>query len=706
MHTLLRLALVAAALAAAVAAAPPHAAHSAAPQAATPLGAEDDAFLEDLSKRSFLFFWEQTDPATGIVRDRSKTDGSAASENHVKVGSIASVGFGLTGLCIAAERGWVPREQAIERAKTTLRTFGERLEHQHGWFYHWLNVHTGAREWKSEVSSIDTALLLGGVLSARQCFAADADIPRLAETIYRRLDFTWMRNGHPTVLSHGWRPETGMIVHRWDAYSEAMLLYVLGLGSPAHPLPAASWRAWARPVLEWEGFRYVTHAGPLFLHQYSHAWIDFRAWRDPDPPHDWFENAAIATRANQRYCRSISDRFPGYTDLIWGITASDGRKGYRAWGGPPHDPQVDGTVVPCAAAGSLMLAPGITLPALRAMKSRFGDRLYGRYGFADAFHPTEDWINPDVIGIDLGITLLSAENLRSGRVWRWFMANPEVEAGLRRAGFVPAAAGRPFAIGRGVPEFRLEPQPAEAAHAAARRAIEALPAALQDRFEAASFTAANGVTLPYRLLAPAAAPGGRVPLVLVLHGSGEIGADNRKQLTPFAVSWARDDIRRRYPAFVAAPQMPSRSAEYSGPPDGDVRTSRGTSAADATLSLVDHLMKTHPIDPARVFVTGFSMGASTTWNLLYARPGLFAAAIPVAGAPDPARASAVGKTRVWVIHGNRDNVNPLRHQRATYRPLVDAGTPVRFWEIDRLGHEVPAWLLAGDALAEYFWFDR
>jgi predicted esterase len=700
MRVLLRISL-AGALWAAVGAATPPAAPTQAPRAGAraALDAEAGAFLEDLSKRSFQFFWEQTDPRTGIVRDRSRTDGSPSSDNHVEVGSIASVGFGLTGLCIAAEREWRPRDQILDRARTTLRTFAERVEHHHGWFYHWLNIHTGAREWRSEVSSIDTAILLGGVLSARQCFAADPEVTRLADAIYRRIDFTWMRNGHPTVLSHGWRPETGMIVHRWDAYSEAMMLYILGLGSPTHPLPPASWRAWVRPVLEWEGFRYVTHAGPLFLHHYSHAWIDFRAWRDPDPPHDWFENASIATRANQRYCRTLSTRFPGYSESIWGITASDGRSGYRAWGGPPHDPDVDGTVVPCAAGGSLMLVPDIALPALEAMKARFGVRLYGRYGFADAFHPTENWFNPDVIGIDLGITLLAAENLRTGRVWNWFMANPEVRAGMARAGFVPAASGPPFDIPNGFAEYRLEPQPDEAAQAAARRSLETL-FTLGDRFEAGNFAAPNGVMLPYRLLSPESTSG-RHPLVVVLHGSGEIGADNRRHLTPLALTWARDDTRRRFPAFVLAPQMPMRSADYSGPPEGDLRASRATPAAAATLALVDRLIATRPIDRARVFVIGFSMGASTAWNLLYDRPGLFAAAVPIAGVPDPGR--AVGKTRVWVIHGNRDEVNPVRHGRATYVPLVDRGARVRFWEIDRLGHEVPPWLLARDAFAEWLW---
>ena len=230
------------------------------PRPAASLAPADEAFLEDLSHRSFRFFWEQTDPATGIVRDRSRTDGSPSSDNHVKVGSIASVGFGLTGMCIAAERGWLPRAAILARTRTTLETFASRVFEQHGWFYHWLNVHTGAREWKSEVSSIDTALLLGGVLVGAPVLQGRCGRSRGWPTaIYRRVDFHWMLNGHPTVLSHGWRPETGMIVHRWDAYSEAMMLYVLGLGSPTFPLPAASWRAWVRPELEWQGLRYVTH---------------------------------------------------------------------------------------------------------------------------------------------------------------------------------------------------------------------------------------------------------------------------------------------------------------------------------------------------------------------------------------------------------------------------------------------------------------
>jgi hypothetical protein len=395
---------------------------------------QDQAFLEDLSKRTFMFFWEQADPQTGIVRDRSRTDGTP-TERAGHIGSIASVGFGLSGLCIAAERGWLPRDRIVDRARTTLWWFAEKMPQERGWFYHFVNIRTGAREWQSELSSIDTALLLAGVLTARRCFQDDPAVVRHADTIYRRVDFVWMLAGDPLLLSHGWKPESGFLAARWGRYCELMILYLLAIGSPTHPIPAESWRAWSRPVMEFQSYTYISHADPLFVHQYSHAWVDFRGRRESAPPHtDWFQNSVVATRAHKAFCLSLSDEFPGYTQHVWGITASDSQKGYVAWGGPPRHKAIDGSVVPAAAAGSLMFAPDITLPALREMRQKFGDRIYGRYGFADAFHPTSGWVNPDVIGIDLGITLLSAENLRSERVWKWFMMNPEIPAALDRAG--------------------------------------------------------------------------------------------------------------------------------------------------------------------------------------------------------------------------------------------------------------------------------
>jgi hypothetical protein len=403
------------------------------PQTHDAISREDDAFLEDLSRRTFRFFWEQADSRTGIIRDRARTDGALPNERSRDIGSIAAVGFGLAGMCIAAERGWLPRSQVLDRTRATVRFFAENMEQERGWYYHFINLHTGAREWKSELSSIDTALLLAGVLTVRQCFADDAATARYADSIYRRVDFQWMLAGHPTLLAHGWKPESGFLRNRWDHYCELMILYLLAIGSPTHAISADSWRAWSRPTMAFEGYQYVSGPDPLFVHQYSQAWVDFRGRTEQGTDIDWFGNSAAATRAHKAFCLSLSKEFPGYSDNVWGVTASDSQKGYVAWGGPPRHKDIDGSVVPAAAAGSLMLAPDITLPAVREMHRRFGERIYARYGFADAFHPTSGWTNPDVIGIDLGITLLSAENLRTGRVWTWFMKNPEITTALDNA---------------------------------------------------------------------------------------------------------------------------------------------------------------------------------------------------------------------------------------------------------------------------------
>jgi hypothetical protein len=398
------------------------------------LSTRDEAFLEDLSRRAFRFFWEQADPQTGLVRDRARIDNSPLDENHRDVASIAATGFGLTALSIAAERGWLTPREARERVRTTLRFFATRATHEHGWFYHWMDAKTGARRWNSEVSSIDTALLLAGVLTVRQKFRDDREIARLATSIYERVDFPWMLNRHPTLLSHGWRPETGFIKYRWDAYSEHLVLYLLAIGSPTHPITPRSWLSWRRERITYAGYTYIT-GGPLFIHQYSHAWVDFRGRRESHYPFtDYFANSVAATRAHRAFCLALSGEFPGYAENVWGITASDSEKGYLAWGGPPRDAAIDGTVVPCAAGGSLMLTPDIALPALRTIHDKYGATIYGRYGFADAFNPNNTWVNPDVIGINLGITLLSAENLRTRNVWRWFMLNREIPHALKLVG--------------------------------------------------------------------------------------------------------------------------------------------------------------------------------------------------------------------------------------------------------------------------------
>jgi hypothetical protein len=395
----------------------------------------DEAFLEDLSHRAFLMLWEQSDRTTGLTMDRARNDGSR-EPRAANMATIAATGFALTGLCIAAERRWISRDEAAERVRITLRSFDRRIENHHGWFYHFLDGTMGDRFRNTELSSIDTALLLAGVLTARQFFDGDSEIPRLARTIYERVDFQWMLNGDGLLLSHGWKPESGFLRFRWNRMDEAVLLYVLAIGSPTHPISPASWYAWERPVMTYDGITFVSGA-PLFTHQYPQAWLDLRGLRDGPPSNlNYFENSVQATRANRAFCIDLAKDFPkSYSKDVWGISASDGEKGYHAWGNPPQRDDIDGTLVPCAPGGSLMFVPEECLSDLKEMKRRYGERVWGRYGFADAFNPTTGWVNPDVLGIDLGITLLSAENLRTGFVWKQFMRNPEIRKALDLAGF-------------------------------------------------------------------------------------------------------------------------------------------------------------------------------------------------------------------------------------------------------------------------------
>lgn len=388
------------------------------------------AFLDEMQRRAFLFFWENSSPATGLVLDRAL----AAGGERRTVASSAATGFGLAAFCVASERGWMDRGLLRQRILAALRHYAQNALHEHGWFYHFTDVESGARVWNSEVSSIDTALLLAGIITARQ-YWADVEITSLADAIYDRIDFRWMLNGHPALLSHGWKPETGFLANRWDSFCELQILYILGMASRTTSLPDASWQAWKRPWMQYGGYRYVSGADPLFVHQYSHAWLDFRGRRELGGEEiDWFQNSRIATRSHRAFCIELGKtRFPGcYSSDLWGITASDSRKGYVAWGGPPPHPALDGSVVPCAAGGSLMFEPDLCLRALETMHARFGQRIWQRYGFVDAFHPVDGWTNPDVIGIDLGITLLSAENARSGAVWRWFMSFEPVRQAMDR----------------------------------------------------------------------------------------------------------------------------------------------------------------------------------------------------------------------------------------------------------------------------------
>jgi len=401
---------------------------SVSPEFSTPaLSPQDDQFLEEVEKANFQFFWEQADPQTGLVKDRC----NVRAADHSTAASLAATGFGLTALCIGHRRGYVSLKDARDRVLVTLRCLFNRMPNERGFFYHFANMQTGQRVWDSEVSSIDTAILLCGVLTCRAYFR-HSEVSVLALDIFNRVDWTWLSED-TTLLPHGWSPETGFLPYRWDLYSELMMMYLLGLGSSRHPLPPETWNAWKRTTFEYEGLRYIGSFAPLFIHQYSQAWFDFRAKRDRYV--DYFKNSIVATEVHRRFCIELSKRFPDYSDDFWGITSSDSMYGYVAWGGPPEIGPVDGTVVPSAPAGSLPFMPVPTLRVLKHIKDRYGSRAWCQYGFINALNPLKDWYDSDVVGIDTGITMLMAENLRTGFVWSTFMQNPEAQRALDRAGF-------------------------------------------------------------------------------------------------------------------------------------------------------------------------------------------------------------------------------------------------------------------------------
>jgi hypothetical protein len=428
------------------------------------------AFLDTLEQRTFNFFWERTPPQTGLTPDRWPT---------LTFSSIAAVGFALTAYPIGVERGYVTRTQAADRTLATLRWFWQApqgpatsgVSGYEGFFYHFLDLQTGQRYQQVELSTIDTALLLGGVLFCREYFdgadSSEASIRALADSLYRRVDWAWAQRTAPLV-SMGWTPEHGFLQSDWRGYNEAMLIPILALGSPTHPIDSTGWASWTS-TYQWGSFYGQTHVGfaPLFGHQYSHVWIDFRGIRDDFMrAHgiDYFENSRRATLAQRSYASANPNHWTGYSADEWGLTASDGPADaalqangtprqfhtYFARGASFTEVPDDGTIAPTAAGGSIAFAPEIAIPALIAMRERFGDHLFSTYGFVDAFNPTfqfagqasagqvvngQGWFDIDYLGIDQGPILAMIANYRDDLVWRYMRKSPYVIAGLKRAGF-------------------------------------------------------------------------------------------------------------------------------------------------------------------------------------------------------------------------------------------------------------------------------
>ncbi len=417
-----------------------------------------DHALAKLESDTFKYFLHEIHPKTGLTADSTRK-GSPSS--------IAVIGFALTVYPIAVERHYLLRAEAIKRTLTKLRFFyhgpdgeGPDAIGRKGFYYHFLDMKTGRRAWQSEVSTIDTAILILGALTAAQYFDRDTEEERelrqIANKLYQRVDWQWAQHGGSTI-THGWKPETGFIKYRWTGYSEALILYLLALASPTFPVSPKSYRAWTRSY-KWKsiyGFQYL-YAGPLFIHQLSHMWVDLRGVQDDFMRRkaiDYFENSRRATYAQQQYARRNPKRFKGYSERIWGITASDGPgpatrringrtvRFYDYKGrGIPYGPD-DGTLAPWAVAASLPFAPEIVLPFLHYFNEEFPE-MTSKYGFKCSYNPTfasprnkPGWVSLGYYGLDQGPVVAMIENYRTGFLWRLMRGCPYIVEGLRRAGF-------------------------------------------------------------------------------------------------------------------------------------------------------------------------------------------------------------------------------------------------------------------------------
>lgn len=431
---------------------------------------ETEPFLDTVQTRTFDYFWETTNAENGLAPDRWPDP---------PFSSVAAVGYALTAYPIGVERGYVARERARERTLTTLKFFWNAPqggaasgESGHwGFFYHFVDMETGERFRDTELSTIDTALFLMGALTAQQYFDGgheDAEAIRAyADSLYRRVEWDRMQLPGGTI-SMGWKPSEGRFDYGYEGYDEAMLLYVLALGSPTHPVDASVWTAFTS-TYDWESFYDYEHVNfaPLFGHQYSHIWIDFRDIQDAymrEKGIDYFENSRRATLAQREYAIDNPDDFAGYGENVWGLTASDGPgnttvtvngqerefRGYWARGAAKGDIRDDGTIAPTAAGGSVPFAPDVTIAALKTMHARYGDHLFGQYGFYDAFNLTytlqepppdggqatpQGWFDHEHLGIDQGPILAMIENHRTGLIWSLMRENPYIVHGLCRAGF-------------------------------------------------------------------------------------------------------------------------------------------------------------------------------------------------------------------------------------------------------------------------------
>jgi hypothetical protein len=399
--------------------------------------ASRDAFLEEVQEASFRYFAEQHNPYNGLIRDSAPNRPGVVSNAPA---TIAGVGFALTAYPVAVERGWMSRASARELTVRTLEFFLTSAEQHNGFFYHFLNFETGVRVNHSELSPIDTALFLAGALFAAEYYD-DPKIRDLVEKIYERVDFTWMLNKGKT-FALAWSPETGFLRGRWDVFSEGMLLYILAIGSPTHPIPVESWREMLRTAGSYRDYRLI-QMPPLFTHQYPHVWLDLRGQNDGLA--DYFENSVNASRANRAFCIEQASKFAGYGPNLWGLSASEGPAGYRAYGAPPGWTVVhDGTIAPTACGSSIVFTPEESIACLQNIREYYSDAMWGPYGFSDAMNLGKQWFSDKVLAIDQGPLLLMIENYRTGLIWKFMERSAPVKTALEKIGFRKGAFPLPW----------------------------------------------------------------------------------------------------------------------------------------------------------------------------------------------------------------------------------------------------------------------
>ncbi|MBK8020864.1 MAG: hypothetical protein IPK19_05405 [Chloroflexi bacterium] len=390
-------------------------------EVASLLAMGDTALIEAVSRETFDFFWFEANPDNGLIRDRSTVDSPS---------SLASVGFGLAALPIGIDRGWIAYDEGYARALTTLQTFlNGGVEGEHGFFYHFVDMETGERVWSSELSSIDTALLVAGALVAGQYFAG-TEVQAAADQLYANVDWDWMLGGSDQPKM-GWSPEGGFLDAEWDHFDESMILYALAIGSPTHPIPAETWAMWNRRVNSRFGYIFLP-GEPLFVYQYPLAFLDLQGKEDAYA--NYFNNTAMACERNRQFAVDQSVNWLTYEDGVWGLSASDGPTGYKAYGAAVNNH--DGTVAPYASASCLPFTPEIALEGMRALLTEYGPRVWREYGLVSAINEERDWYSRDHIGIDQGDILLMLANAQDGFVWDLFMQNPHIQDAVGAMGFV------------------------------------------------------------------------------------------------------------------------------------------------------------------------------------------------------------------------------------------------------------------------------